>query len=199
MQLEAGPIDTRNQVTAAPGPNGGDRGQPSTDPGCLEETCRILQEHDLATAEELAQLRSHGRAPLNGPRPWDPIEFLAALRVRDPDARPQEIERVGRSLAEVSGLALALIPFANRLPTPSAFYDVHKSLHQDCKRLMAPVLYAEEAEVIGIGSISPVALKLAEARILEALGERTGTRPIISKLLLHHEGWLSLCQKQFEL
>ena len=81
----------------------------------------------------------------------------------------------------------------------SAFYDVNKGILEDCKRLMTPVLYAEEAEVIGIGSISPVALNLAARHIVQTLGERTGSTPIVSKLLLHHEGWLSLCQKQFEL
>nr|NIP94196.1 hypothetical protein [Akkermansiaceae bacterium] len=127
--------------------------RPATDPTCLEETRQLLEENDLATPDELKQLSSHGSAPLRGPRPWDPLEFLAALRVRDPDARPVEVERLGRALAQAMGQHLALIPFAGRMPTPSAFYDVNEELLEVCKDLMTPVLYAEESEVIGIGSI----------------------------------------------
>ena len=50
----------------------------ATDPTCLDQTTKLLQERGLATPAELHQLREHGLAPLQGPRPWDPLEFLAA-------------------------------------------------------------------------------------------------------------------------
>lgn len=169
----------------------------ATDPTCLEHTSNLLEESGLATSDELRQLRAHGSAPLRGPRPWDPLEFLAALRVRDPDARPVEVERLGRALAQVMGQTLALIPFGSRLPTPSGFYDVNEGVLGDCQRLMTPVLYAEEVEVIGIGSINPVSLRLTSERIIDSLSARTGTKPIVSRMLMHHDGWIALCQKQF--
>ena len=196
MHADAGSLATDD---ASAETAGAPSGQLSTDPACLDQTCMVLEQHGLATPDELHQLLTHGSAPLSGPRPWDPFEFLAALRVRDPDARPGEIERMGREAAQAMGQPLALIPFASRLPTPSAFYDVNKGLLDECTRLLTPVLYAEEAEVIGLGSINPVALKLAGEQIVRALGERTGTRPVITKVILHHDGWLSLCQKQFGL
>jgi hypothetical protein len=63
--------------------------------------------------------------------------------------------------------------------------------------MMTPVLYAEESEVIGVGSINPVALRIAAQVIMRTLGERTGTTPIVSRIQLHHDGWMSLCQQQF--
>ena len=191
-------MDNDVAATLPESPEGQTR-PPATDPLCLEHTSKHLEETNLATADELGQLRGHGAAPLRGPRPWDPLEFLAALRVRDPDARPVEVERLGRALAQSMGQQLALIPFANRMPTPSAFYDVNPGLMEHCQQMMTPVLYAEESEVIGIGSINPVALRLTAQHIGDVLGERTGSRPIISRLLLHHDGWISLCQKQFEI
>ena len=169
----------------------------ATDPVCLDQTTKLLQEHGLATPAELHQLREHGLAPPQGPRPWDPLEFLAALRTPDPDVRSLEVEQLGRALSQVMGQQLALVPFASRLPTPSAFYDLNESLLAECKRMMTPVLYAEESEVIGVGSINPVALRITAQIIMHTLAERTGTTPIVSRILLHHDGWMSLCQQQF--
>lgn len=197
MQIDAGTVAERQESPIQRGSAAGQSAPLATDPACLEETSQLLEEHALATPEELNQLRTHGRAPLRGPRPWDPLEFLAALRVREPDQRPEEMERLGRALCQAMGQPLALIPFASRLPTPSAFYDVNKGLLDDCRRLMVPILYAEEAEVIGVGSINPVALRLSALHVTRTLGERTGTQPIVSRMLLHHDGWISLCQKQF--
>jgi hypothetical protein len=197
MQTHAGTIVEHDETAMPEGSPGGRATTPATDPICLDQTSRILEEHGLATPDELRQLRAHGLAPLQGPRPWDPLEFLAALRVRDPDARPVEVERLGRSLSQAIGQQLALVPFASRMPTPSGFYDVNKEILKECRRLMTPVLYAEEAEVIGIGSINPVALRLTSEHIMHILSERTGSRPIVSRMILHHDGWISLCQKQF--
>ena len=169
----------------------------ATDPGCLGQTCALLEEHGLATPAELKELRHHGHGPLKGPRPWDPLEFLAALRIREPEARALEVERLGRSLSHSLGQPLALIPFASRMQTPSVFYDMNEALLADCRKLMTPVLYAEESEVIGIGSITPAALQISTRTIMQFIADKTGTTPIVSSVLLHHEGWISLCQQQF--
>ncbi len=169
----------------------------ATDPECLSQTCRVLDDHALATPAELKELAHHGHGPLQGPRPWDPLEFLAALRTRDPDARAQEVERLGRSLSQSLGQPLTLVPFASKMPTPSAFYDLNDSLLLECRKLLTPVLFAEESEVIGIGSINPVALRLSARTVMQFIADKTGTTPVVSTLLLHHEGWISLCQQQF--
>ena len=169
----------------------------ATDPECLSQTCRVLDDHALATPAELKELAHHGHGPLQGPRPWDPLEFLAALRTRDRDARAQEVERLGRSLSQSLGQPLTLVPFASKMPTPSAFYDVNDSLLLECRKLMTPVLFAEESEVIGIGSINPVALRLSARTVMQFIADKTGTTPVVSTVLLHHEGWISLCQQQF--
>ena len=151
----------------------------ATDPGCLGQTCALLEEHGLATPAELKELRHHGHGPLKGPRPWDPLEFLAALRIREPEARAREVERLGRSLSHSLGQPLALIPFASRMQTPSVFYDMNEALLADCRKLMTPVLYAEESEVIGIGSINPAALQISTRTIMQFIADKTGTNPIV--------------------
>jgi len=169
----------------------------ATDPECLSQTCTLLEDHGLATPAELKELRHHGQGSLRGPRPWDPLEFLAALRIREPDARPLEVERLGRSLSQSLGQPLTLVPFASKMPTPSVFYDMNESLLLECRKLMTPVLFAEESEVIGIGSINPAALRISARKIMQFIADKTGTTPMVSSVLLHHEGWISLCQQQF--
>lgn len=156
----------------------------------------MLRDQSLATPDELRELAARGQQPRNVDRQLDPLELLVAIRVDDPDLRPPEIERMSRAMTQVSGLPLVLVPFGNRLPTPSAFYDSHGGILVECQRMMTPILYAEESEVIGLGSINPVSLRLAAEVISSNLSEITGTKPIISQLLLHHEGWVSLCNKQ---
>ncbi|NNC88140.1 MAG: hypothetical protein HKN82_06730 [Akkermansiaceae bacterium] len=199
MNLEAASTIQNGDDPAPPAGTRLGNAQLACDPACLERTCQSLQQFELATEEEVRQLYSHGSAALAGPRPWDPLEFVAALRVSEPDARPVEVERLGRGLAAAAGQALTLIPFAARIPTPSSFYDDHADLRLQCHQLLVPILYAEEMEVVGIASINPVALDLAEQFVVADIHSRTGNNPLISKLLLHHDSWMSLCQKQFAL
>ena len=74
---------------------------------------------------------------------------------------------------------------------------MNESLLLECRKLMTPVLFAEESEVIGIGSINPAALRISARTIMQFIVDKTGTTPMVSSVLLHHEGWISLCQQQF--
>lgn len=192
------PVDTQD-VAAMAGASTSQNALSATDPVSLDQTSSLLEEHGLATPEELNQLRQHGLAPLQGPRPWDSLEFLAALRVRDADARPVEVERLGRALSQVMGQPLTLIPFGNRMQPPATFLEANPDLVIECKKSLTPLLFAEESEAIGIGSINPVALRIVSKKIVANVEQRFGTKPIVSRMLLHHDGWITLCQKQFGL
>jgi hypothetical protein len=166
---------------------------------CLEHTCSLLLNFKLATEDELRDVVARGQSPRGGKRPVDPLEFLASARVSDMDQLAAELETLGRRIAQGLEERLVLVPFAHRLPTPSAFYQSHQSIREECQRILTPVLFNEETEVIGLGSINPVALELGARIIRSNLGKLTGTQPIISKVLLSHDSWVSLCEKQFGL
>lgn len=169
-----------------------------TDPTCLEHTYMVLREHGLATPDELRQLAEIGQDPLEGDRQLDPLELLVNLRVSDVEERPAEIERMGRAVAEMLGDPLVLIPFAHRLPTPTAFYDTFPALFGMCQDSMIAVIFAEESEVVGIASINPVPLTLMEEHISRTMSEVTGTKPIVTRMLVPYDAWESLCRKQLE-
>lgn len=192
------PVDTQD-VAAVAGASTSQNAFPATDPVSLDQTSELLEEHGLATPEELHQMRQHGLAPLQGPRPWDALEFLAALRVRNADERPVEVERLGRALSQVMGQPLALIPFGNRMQPPAGFLELNPDIVHECRKSLTPLLFAEESEAIGVGSINPVALRIISKKIVADVERRSGIKPIVSRMLLHHDGWLTLCQKQFDL
>lgn len=176
-------------------------GQPDSnafcDRTCLEHTCSVLLNFELASEEEVHALAEQGQSYRGNERTVDPLEFLASRRASEPELVATELENIGHQLTKSLGESLVLTPFANRLPTPSAFYQAHDTVRDGCQKLMTPVLFNEETEVVGIGSINPVALELAARMTRESLGHLTGTQPIISKLLLSHESWIALCEKQF--
>ena len=159
----------------------------------------VLREQGLATPDELRRLAAIGQEPLQGDRQQDPLEILVGVRIADEEQRPMEIERMGRAMSQMLDNPLVLVPFANRLPTPTAFYDTYPTIYQLCQSLMTPVVFAEESEVVGIASINPVGLLLMEEHITQSLSEITGTRPIVSRLLVDHEVWESICRKQLEI
>jgi len=163
---------------------------------CLKATYRLLAEFQLATSSELERLAEEGQQPVGTDRQMDPLEILVKCRGIQPDDRPVEIERIGRLIGTALQKPMVLPPFAARLPSPSAFYDANPGMLEVCQDLMTPILFAEETEVIGVGSINPIAMQQVSVRITEILGERTGTNPIVSTLLLTHEGWVGMCHKQ---
>lgn len=167
-----------------------------TNQGCLKATYRLLAEFQLVTPSELAQLAEEGQQAAGSERQVDPLEIIAQSKGIEPDERPLEIERIGRLMCTALQRPLVLPPFVNRLPSPSSFYDANPGLLEECQALMTPILYAEETEVIGVGSINPIALEQVTERIVDILGERTGTNPIVSPMLLTHEGWVGMCHKQ---
>lgn len=166
---------------------------------CLEHTCSLLLNFQLATEEEVRTVAARGQASRGEKRPVDPLEFLASARVEDIEGLAGELEVIARKVARGLDEALVLVPFAHRLPTPSSFYQSHQTIREECQRILTPVLYNEETEVIGLGSINPVALELGARMIRANLGKLTGTQPIVSKVLLSHDSWVSLCEKQFGL
>ena len=186
-------------ITHSPAHHDGERVESGAfcDQACLEHTCSVLLNFQLATEEELHAVAGRGQSLRGGQRKVDPLEFLASDRASEPEKVSAELEEIGRQLARSMGESLVLAPFANRLPTPSAFYQSHQTIREECQRIMTPVLFNEETEVIGIGSVNPVALEIGARMIRSTLGKLTGTQPIISKLLLNHESWISVCEKQF--
>ncbi len=171
----------------------------TSDPTCLERTYMVLREQGLATPDELRRLAAVGQEPLQVDRQQDPLELLVNIRISDLEHRPMEIERMGRAMSQMLERPLVLVPFANRLPTPTAFYDTYPTLFRLCQALMTPVVFAEESEVVGITSINPVALLLMEDHITRAMSEITGTRPIVTCLLAAQDVWESICKKQLEI
>ena len=92
-----------------------------------------------------------------------------------------------------------MIPFGGKLIAPSAFYESFERIHQIAKVLLAPVLFAEDTDAIGVGSVNPVAGHILATEIRDSVVKRFGIGPFLSVARLDYESWTFLTRKHFEL
>lgn len=166
---------------------------------CLEQTAASLHETGAATTAELSKGISVAREAHAGGTPADLIEIVARLQGHDE-------EHLGAAILQLSDrVALTLtpyppmIPFGGKLIAPSAFYDSFEKIHQIARVLLSPVLYAEDTDAIGTGSVNPVAAMILAREIRDNVVKRFGIGPFLTVARLDYESWTFLTRKHFEL
>lgn len=128
----------------------------------------------------------------------EPLYRLAALEVEDESQYEASIERRGTMLASMVTPIMPPAPFAAKMVTPSAFYEKHPPLFDLARSLKCPILYNEDADVIGIGSINPVTATIFAQATHSYITETQGIQPYISCVRVNYESWKSLTTKHFE-
>jgi hypothetical protein len=96
-------------------------------------------------------------------------------------------------------LAPPLIPFAGKLIAPSSFYESFQQILAIGRALVAPVLFAEDTDAIGVGSVNPLAARTLADEIHAAVERRFGIRPFLTVARLDYENWTFLARKHFGL
>lgn len=131
--------------------------------------------------------------------PEDLIETLGRVLGHEEEHLGAAILTLADAVASTLNPAPATIPFASKLIAPSAFYESFEALHQLGKALLVPVLYAEDTDAIGTGSINPIAATLLGDEAYYAVGKRFGIHPFLTCARMEYESWAFLCRKHFEL
>lgn len=166
---------------------------------CLVRSAEALSKTGVAGDTEIFKALSQVREGLEKGPPMDLLETLARVVGTDE-------ERLGSKVLEFSdAIAMTLnpipptVPFASKLIAPSSFYDSFDAMHQLGRALLTPVLYAEDTDAIGIGSINPIAAAILAEEIHEVVAKRFGIRPFMTIARMEYESWAFLCRKHFEL
>lgn len=166
---------------------------------CAIQTAILLHESLSATEDELQQTLEIVRDTHANGKPCEFIESLARVQ-------GHAEEHVGAAILNLSNrMALAMqpitpvIPFAGKLIAPTAFYESYEKLHILSHLLLSPVLYAEDTDAMGIGSVNPVAANMLGEHIVSTVHQRTGIRPFVCTARLDYETWAFLTRKHFEL
>jgi hypothetical protein len=163
----------------------------------LIRTLAMLQQHNLASAEDCSQVAASVRRKWESGKGSDPIDCLARLRAGGGDMLDASVEMVSSKMAHSLPFAPTRVPFAGRLIPPSGLYEKHPDIALLCKLMLVPIAYAEDLDVICIASINPYFADALSVSIAEIAQQQTGLVPIISVVRLDFVNWAKMCQKHF--
>lgn len=163
----------------------------------LEQTCSVLSEASLANDSELEQVRNHAIRAWSQGLPCEPLEVL--IRIQEPDGIQLEaiMEHNSSMIAQAFAANMLPAPFASQMMTPTGFYEKHEAAFIMAKSFKCPILYNEDADVLGIGSVNPVTATVFGQAMLAYISETQGIQPFISCVRLNYDSWLALCERHF--
>lgn len=127
----------------------------------------------------------------------EPLFRLAAIEDDDESQYEASIERWSTMLASLVTPVMPPAPFAARMATPSAFYEKHEPIYDLGRSLQCPILYNEDADVIGLGSINPVTATIFAQAIHAYVSETQNIKPYITCVRLNYNSWKTLTNKHF--
>jgi len=157
----------------------------------------MLQQHNLASAEDCSQVASQVRRSWEKGKGADPIDGLARLRAGNGEMLDASVEIISAKMAKSLPFAPTRVPFAARLIPPSSFYEKYPHIALLSKLMLVPISFAEDLDVIGIASINPFFADTLAATIVEEIKKTSTVQPIISSVRLDYVGWMKMCEKHF--
>ena len=157
----------------------------------------MLQQHNLASAEDCSQVAAKVRRSWEQGIGADPVMGLARLRAGGGDMLDASVEMISSKMAHSLPFVPTRVPFAARLIPPSALYEKNPEIFHFCKLMLVPISFAEDLDVIGISSVNPYFADAASAFLTDKLKKETGIQPIIHIIRLDFIGWSKMCQKHF--
>lgn len=166
---------------------------------CYFRTVDALTMSGVASESDIFQTLTKVREGLANDNPLDFLETLARVLGTDEERLGAMVHTLSDAVASTLNPAPPSIPFASKLIAPSAFYESFDTIHKLGRALLAPVLYAEDTDSIGTGSVNPIAATILAEEIHVVVFRRVGIRPFMTTVRMEYEPWAFLCRKHFEL
>lgn len=164
----------------------------------LIRSLAMLQQHNLATAEDCSQVAATVRGHWEENRGADPIDCLARLRAGGGDMLDAIVEMLSKKLAQSMRATPSRVPFASRLIPPSSLYEQFPNVTLQCRLMQVPITFAEDADVLGLASINPYFADALAYSIKEELKQANGISPVVSVVRLDYISWRKMCAKHFK-
>jgi hypothetical protein len=166
---------------------------------CARATLDALVSRGHLQAGERAQIESVHLQGIDEGRESEVFETITRLSTIAPREIPDFMAGLGLAVAKTLKERAPVIPGLQRTPLPVVFADAYPELFDLARALLCPVLYSEDNEVIGVGSVNPIpAITLARA-IAAAVHDRTGLKPYVTAVRLDYDSWRALLEKHFGL
>ena len=166
---------------------------------CASRALDALEERGHLKRNEREHIEAIHLESVSEGKPSEIFETITRLSTVAPRDIPDFIAGLGLAVAKTLRQRVPLVPNLTRLVPPSAFYTDFPELAIAARALLVPVLYSEDHEAIGLGSVNPVpALELAQM-IERELPTETGVMPFVSVVRLDYDTWRTLLEKHFGL
>ncbi len=165
----------------------------------LMRTAEALGDAKVANGVVISGCLATALKSISEGKPKDLIEMICRRAGTNEEGMGPAVQRISDILAENKRPIPPVIPFASKLIAPSAFYDLFDGMHRLGRMLLVPVLYAEDTDSIGTGSVNPIAAESLAEEIHYAVANRFGIRPFTTSVRMDYESWTFLCRKHFEL
>lgn len=161
-----------------------------------EETLEALTKAKVIQSEERVGFQKYLIA--NEVNSGEIFPVMAHLRGISEDEKSVTMTKWARAITPIVKRRHPLVPFAGKIYGSSSFFGKYGAVKAAAAEVKCPLIYAEEADAVGFGTLNPVAgLRLGEF-VAEYLKKKTGIQPFVSVFLLDAETWSNLNERQFD-
>lgn len=166
---------------------------------CSSRTLNALEARGHLQPNERQHIESVHLQGLAQGKPSEVFETITRLSTVAPREIPDFIAGLGLAVAKTLRERVPLMPNLNRMSAPATFFATFPDLAAAAKTLLVPVLYSEDNEVIGLGSVNPVPALQMASLVIRDVSVETGITPYTSVVRLDYDTWRTLLEKQYGL
>jgi hypothetical protein len=182
-------------------------GRVDTGPSTMEAMAIACASRTLNALETRGHLQPHERQhiealhlkALEEGKPCEVFETITRLSTVAPREIPDFIAGLGLAVAKTLRERVPLMPNLNRMNAPASFFATFPDLAAAARNLLVPVLYSEDNEVIGLGSVNPVPALQMAVLVVRDVSVETGITPFTSVVRLDYDTWRTLLEKQYSI
>ena len=166
---------------------------------CASKSLDALEARGHLKAHERAHIEEVHMEALEQGKASEVFETITRLSTVAPREIPDFISGLGLAVAKTLKHRVTMIPNVTRLATPVAFYNSFPELANTAKALLVPVLFSEDNEAIGVGSVNPIPAMELAGRIVAEMANHTIITPYMTVVRLDYDTWRTMIERHFGL
>ena len=160
-----------------------------------EETLQALIKASIIREEEYTGFKDY--LDSNKISAGDILPVMAQLRRIEEGEQILTIEGWARALAPIVKKRYSLIPFAGKLLGSAPLFEKYPVVQQAAAAVKCPLVFSEDSDVLGFGTINPVAALHLSTFVGEYFKKESGMTPYFSVFLVDLPTWQTICRRQY--
>ena len=164
----------------------------------IQQSTGAFQQAGIANSSDVELVTQYCLDSWTKNLPAEPLERLAVLDSDEEGQYQFTVERWSAMLANLVHPVMPPAPFAASMVTPNSFYEKYQPIYDLARSFKCPILYNEDADVIGLGSINPVTATIFAQAAHAYISETLKISPFITCVRIGYDSWRKLNEKHFE-